>query len=87
MLFEQMPEPANRRFIGYRLAPQIDPDKAPHRLRIVERLFDPWIRQVEPLLQEVDAQHPFHPDRRPAIAGLRIERLLRQEKSWKGGWM
>ena len=33
------------------------------------------VRQVEPLLQEIEAQHPLHPDRRAAIARLGIERL------------
>src|SRR5262247_1444029 len=33
------------------------------------------IRQIEPLLQEIDTQHALDPDRRAAIARLRIERL------------
>src|SRR4029079_14883563 len=37
--------------------------------------FDRRVGQIEPLLQEVDAQRPFQPDRRPAVARLRIERL------------
>jgi hypothetical protein len=40
MLPEQMAEAAHRRFVGYRLAAEIDPDKMPRRQRIVERLFD-----------------------------------------------
>ena len=32
-------------------------------------------RTVEPLLREIDAQHPFYSDRRAAMAGLWIERL------------
>jgi hypothetical protein len=39
MLFEQVAEAAHRRLIRHRLAPEIDPDKTPHRQRIVERLF------------------------------------------------
>jgi transposase, IS5 family len=32
------------------------------------------VRQIEPLLQEIEAQHPLDPDRRAAIARLGIER-------------
>ena len=53
---------------------QIDADKASHRRQIIERFLDCRVGQVEPLLQEVDAQHPFDPDRRTAVAGLRIIR-------------
>src|SRR5207248_5848104 len=60
---------------GHRLAAQIDTDKAAHRRRIVERFLRRRVRQIEPLLQEIDAQHPLDPDRRPAIARLRIEWL------------
>jgi len=42
----------------------MDPAKAG-----VERLFHRRVRQVEPLLQKIDAQHTFDPDRRAAIAG------------------
>jgi len=63
-------EAAHRRLVGHRLAPEIDADKTPHRLRIVERLFDRRVRQIESVLQEIDAQHPLHANRRTAIAGL-----------------
>jgi hypothetical protein len=36
MLFEQVAEAAHRRLVRHRLAPEIDPDKTPHRLRIVK---------------------------------------------------
>jgi hypothetical protein len=72
---EQVAEAAHRRLVRHRLAAEVDPDKAPHRRRIVERLLDRRVRQIEPLLQKIDAQHPLDPDRRPAIARLRIERL------------
>src|SRR5262245_28373618 len=75
MLLEQMAEAAHRRFVGHRLAAEIDPDKTPHRRRIVERLFDRRVRQVEPLLQEIDAQHPLDTDRRTTIARFGIKRF------------
>ena len=55
--------------------PRSMPTKTTHRQRIVQRLFDRRVRQIEPMLQEIDAQHPLDPDRRAAIARLRIERL------------
>src|SRR5215469_17691768 len=70
-----MAEAAHRRLVRHRLAAQIDADKTAHRRRIVERLLHRRVRQVEPLLQEVDAQHPLGPNRRAAIARLGIDRL------------
>jgi hypothetical protein len=71
-----MPELANGGLVRHRFGAQIDTDKAPHRARIVQRLFHRRIRQVEPVLQKMDPQHPLHSDRRPAGAfALRITRL------------
>src|SRR6478735_9394773 len=75
VLLDQVTKAAHRRLVRHRLAAEIDPDKAAHRRRIVERLLDRRIRQIEPLLQEINTQHPLDPDRRAAIARLRIERL------------
>src|SRR5262252_8415047 len=52
----------------------VDANKMPHRLRIVKRLFHCRVGQIEPVLQEIEAQHPLDPDRRVAIAWLRIKR-------------
>jgi hypothetical protein len=70
-----MAEAAHRGLVGHRLAAEIDAGKTPHRQRIVERLLHRRVRQVEPLLQEIEAQHPLDPDRRPPIAGFGVERL------------
>jgi hypothetical protein len=75
VLLEQMTKAAHRRLVGHRLAAEIDADEAAHRRRIVQRLLHRRVRQIEPLLQEIEAQHPLDPDRRPAIARLRIEWL------------
>ena len=72
---QQVAEAAHRRLVRNRLAAEVDADETPHRQRIVERFFHRRVRQVEPLLQKVDAQHPLDPDRRPAVAGLGIKRL------------
>src|SRR5437763_7870632 len=75
VLLEQVTEAAHRRLVGHRLAAEIDVHKTPHCQRIVKRLFHRRVRQIEPLLQEIKAQHPLDPDRRAAIARRRVERL------------
>ena len=75
VLFEQVAKAAHCSLVGHRLTAKIDADETAHCQRIVKRLFHRRVRQVEPLLQKIDAQHPLDPDRRAAIAGLRIDRL------------
>jgi hypothetical protein len=75
LLFQQMPKLADRRLIRHRLLAQVDADKGAHRRRVVQRLFHGRVGQVEPVLQEVHAEHSLHADRRPAIAGLRVNRF------------
>ena len=65
-----MTKAAHRGFVGHRLVAEIDSDKAAHRLRIIDRLFHRQIRQIEPVLQKVDPQHPLDPDWRAAITRL-----------------
>src|SRR5207244_11673115 len=72
---------AHRRLVGHRLTSEVDADKLPHRRRIVKRLLRRRVRQIEPLLQEIDPQHPLDPDRWPAIARLRIEWLDQRTQS------
>src|SRR6516162_3886696 len=70
-----MAEATHRGLVRHPLAAEIDADKTAHRRRIIERLLYRRVRQIEPLLQEVDAQHPLDPNRRAAIARLGIDRL------------
>ena len=62
VLFQQVAEAAHRRLVGDRLAPQVDVDEATHRQRVVEGLLERQVRQVEPVLEKVDAQHPLQAD-------------------------
>src|SRR5205814_3423844 len=48
-------------------------DLSPHR-RVVQRLFYPRVRQVEPLLQKVNPQHALYSHRRPPLPRLGIMR-------------
>ncbi len=75
VLFQQVAKLAHRGLVRHRLLPQIDAHKLPQHRRVVQRLFHRRIRQVEPLLQKINPQHPLHSHRRPSIAGLRIVRL------------
>lgn len=63
-----MPEVEDGRLIRHRLPAQVNANKAAHRARFIQGFFRTRIRQVEPVLQEIDAQHPLQPDRRTAIA-------------------
>lgn len=71
-----MAELANGGLIRHRLAAQIDADKPSHRARVVHRLFHRRIGEVEPVLQEMDLEHPLNANRRaPGAFALRIKWL------------
>ena len=75
VVFEQMAELAHRGLVRRRLPAQVDACEAAHGERVVERIFDARVGEVEPLLQKIDAQHPLHAHRRSSVAGLGIMRL------------
>src|SRR5437870_10642939 len=54
--------------------PRSMPDALPHHHRVVQRLFHPRVRQVEPLLQKVNPQHALYSHRRPPLPRLGIMR-------------
>lgn len=37
-----------------------DPDKCAHRLTVVETILSVWVRDIEPLLQDVDPKHSLN---------------------------
>src|SRR5437773_9983648 len=75
MALEQMTKAQDRGLVGRRLAPQINAHKLPHRQRVVQRFLRRRIRKVEPLLQEIDPQHPFQPNWRPSARAFAVYRL------------
>lgn len=75
MRLEQMPEAADRRLVGRRLAAEIDPGEITHRRRVVERLLDAGVGEIEPLLKKINPKHPVEAIGRPAVPRLWIERL------------
>jgi hypothetical protein len=50
--FERYVKTTRRATFLAEMAAKVDPYKAAHRLRIVQRLFHRRVRQIEPLLQE-----------------------------------
>ena len=80
----KVPEPQDRRLVRDRIIDQLDPGKTSHRLRVVQRILGCRIRQVEPLLHEVDPQHPLHRQRLRAVAGLRVVRLDQRQDPGPG---
>ena len=62
---DQMAEFADRRLIRRSLIPKINAHQVPDRGAVIEAVLSLRVRQVEPLLQEGDAQHPFNPNGQP----------------------
>jgi len=57
VLLQQGAELQDRGGVGHRLAAQVDARKGAQRRRVVQRLLARRVGQVEPVLQQVDAQH------------------------------
>lgn len=76
MSFQQVPEPADGGLIRHRFRAEINPGEGAHGSRVVQGLFDRRVRQIEPLLEEIDTHHPLQPHRAaPRALGFRIHRL------------
>ena len=74
MSFQKMAELAHRRLVRHRLAAQIDLRKSPPHRRVVQSFLHRRVRQVEPLLQKIDAQHALQTHRVASVASRRIVR-------------
>jgi hypothetical protein len=74
VLLQPMAEVQHRRRLRNRRYRQVDPSKAAQGLAIVERVFQCLVGQPVPLLQKVEPQHPFQPDRRPAALAFWVKR-------------
>ena len=72
VFLEQMAELQDGGLIGHRLPAQVDAHKPTHGDRFVQGPLRPRIGEVEPLLEEIDAQHTFQAHRRSAVLTLRI---------------
>ena len=59
VFLKQMAELQDRGLIGHGFPAQVDAHKPTHGDRFVQGFFRPGIGEVEPLLEEIDAQHTF----------------------------
>jgi len=72
MALQQMAKLKDRTLVRHRLPAQIDPSEATHGPGFVQHFLCPRVRQVEPVLKKIDAQHPLQSDRWAAITGFGI---------------
>ncbi len=72
---QQVAELADGGGIRHRLAAQVDANESTQCRRVVQRLLARGVGQIEPVLQQVDAQHALQAHGRAAVAGLRVMRL------------
>lgn len=76
VFLHQVAELADRGFVRHRLPTEVDADELAQRTGVIESFLGRRIRQVEPVLDEVDPQHALDTDRAPTGAlRLGIERL------------
>ncbi len=72
--FQPVAELADRGLIGRPFVPEVDPDKGAHGARVIKRFFHRRVRDVEPVLEELDAKHPLKTHYRatgPVIPGIK----------------
>src|SRR5580692_6755931 len=65
-------EVQNRTLVRHHLVAQLNPRETPHRLAVVDRIFGLWVRQIEPLLQEVSPQFLLQSQRLATLAGFGV---------------
>lgn len=80
MGLKQVAELQQRRGVPDPLTTQIDTEKPAQRLGVVDRVFQPFVREPEPLLQEVHPQHPLQPDRWTPASALGIQEVVRRQR-------
>src|SRR5438445_7348407 len=75
VLLQQVAEAQNRTLVRHHLVAQLNPRETPHRLAVVDRIFGLWVRQIEPLLQEINPQHLLQSQRLATLAGSGVVRF------------
>ena len=73
--FKEMTELQERGGVGHALGLEINAGKTLQGLTVIERVFKGFVSEAIPLLEEIDAQHPFQPDGRATTFTFRIEWL------------
>ena len=72
--FQQMQKLQQGGCIRNLLLQKIDPYEVPHRVAVVDRIFESFVRQVEPDLKQVHPEHYFNHTWRTAALPLGIVR-------------
>src|SRR5680860_61274 len=72
MTLQQMAKAQDGAFVRDRLLTQLNTGEAAHRLAVIQRVLSTWIRKIEPLLQEINAQHPLTAQRPASLTRHRI---------------
>ena len=70
--FEQPSKVQQRGGVGHAARRQINAGKSLEGLTVVERVFEGFVRQAIPLLEEIDAEHSFQSDGRTTAFALGI---------------
>lgn len=84
--FEQVAEAKNGALIGQMVFPYVQAGELTKHRCVVQSLFHCRVGQVEPLLQEVDAQHRLHGKRRASAFGSRRWRVRGDQRNQFGPW-
>jgi hypothetical protein len=79
--FEQVAEFQERGGVGHALGGQVNAGEAPQRLAVVEGVFEGFVGQAIPLLEEIDPQHPLQSDGRATALALGIVRRDDRQES------
>ena len=74
ILLQQAAELEQRRRVGNRVGGETDSQESTHRLTVIDGVFQRFIGQAIPLLQEIQPEHPLHSHRRASASPGRIMR-------------
>jgi hypothetical protein len=74
---KQAPELEQRRRVWRRFVCQVDAQKIAHRLDVIDRILDSFIRQAEALLGDVHVQHAPQANRRTPPTGSGRAKAIR----------
>src|ERR1039458_3894939 len=75
MRFKPTAEFQERGGVRHALGGQSNAGKALEGLTVVERVFEGFVGQAIPLLEEINPQHPLQPDGRTSALAFGIERF------------
>lgn len=80
VLLQQVSETQDGGFIGQRIFPDVEPRELAKHGRVIESLFHRRVREVELLLQKVDAQEHRHRIRGASAIGARRRHVRRNQR-------